>query len=333
MLKALRKRIQQWFTSRLPRTDLLELTQRNIYVLPTGVCLFLCITLLALLVASINYQANLGFMLTFMLAGSAFISILVGHATLRGLHARLHPIKPVFAGQNATLTIDLQAPDQRTRYSIEVSSQEATQAPAVHGSDFANAATQTCNIMAGQCERIELPLAAMPRGIHACPRLTLQTHYPIGTFRTWAVWLPATRLMVYPAPEPNAPPLPRSFEPGKAGAASAITQSFEPDGTRIYQRGDPIKTILWKKTATAMATGHGEWVRRDQTELNETRLWLDHAQTGLSQPEAILSRLCAWVLEAEKTRIAYGLRLAHLEIPIGTGEAHFRLCLQKLAES
>ena len=45
------------------------------------------ITLLVLLVASINYQLNLGYVLTFLLAGSAVVGMHVCHGTLRGPHA------------------------------------------------------------------------------------------------------------------------------------------------------------------------------------------------------------------------------------------------------
>ena len=44
-----------------------------------------------------------------------------------------------------------------------------------------------------------------------------------------------------------------------------------------------------------------------------------------------LSRLAAWVLQAEKLGENYGLRLPGQEIPPGTGEAHKRRCLEALA--
>ena len=47
------------------------LTQRNVYILPTAPGLMLALTLLLLLVTSINYQLNLGYLLTFLLAGCA----------------------------------------------------------------------------------------------------------------------------------------------------------------------------------------------------------------------------------------------------------------------
>ena len=56
--------------ARLTRQDTQALTQRNVYILPTPAGWMLALTLLILLLASINYQLNLGYVLTFMLAGA-----------------------------------------------------------------------------------------------------------------------------------------------------------------------------------------------------------------------------------------------------------------------
>ena len=84
-----RRRFRQWWQARLPLTDTLTLTQRNVYILPTRPGFMLGLTLLLLLVASINYQLNLGYLLTFLLAGSAVVGMHVCHATLRGLTLNL----------------------------------------------------------------------------------------------------------------------------------------------------------------------------------------------------------------------------------------------------
>ena len=44
-----------------------------------------------------------------------------------------------------------------------------------------------------------------------------------------------------------------------------------------------------------------------------------------------LSRLCAWVVNADKQNVDYGLRLPGLEIKPGRGEAHKKRCLEALA--
>ena len=75
-------RARAWLQARLPRTDTLLLTQRNVYILPTRAGFMFGFTLLVLLLASINYQLNLGYVLTFLLAGSGVVSMHLTHATL-----------------------------------------------------------------------------------------------------------------------------------------------------------------------------------------------------------------------------------------------------------
>ena len=60
-------------------------------------------------------------------------------------------------------------------------------------------------------------------------------------------------------------------------------------------------------------------------------LWLDFSRTGCQGVEATLSRLCAWVVQADQLGVVYGLRLPKLEIALASGEAHRKHCLQALA--
>ncbi|HYP69243.1 MAG TPA: DUF58 domain-containing protein, partial [Variovorax sp.] len=53
MIAALRQRIDGWFLTRRPPSDRIELTQRNVYILPTRAGWLLVATLLVLLIASI----------------------------------------------------------------------------------------------------------------------------------------------------------------------------------------------------------------------------------------------------------------------------------------
>ena len=119
-LRALRQRLRHWFHARLPRTDTLVLNQRNVYILPTRAGWMLAFTLLLLLVGSINYQLNLGYLLTFLLAGSAVAGMHICHANLRGLALHLTPPSPAHAGQAATLDIRLGNERTKARYGIGV---------------------------------------------------------------------------------------------------------------------------------------------------------------------------------------------------------------------
>jgi hypothetical protein len=107
---SLRRRVRGWLTSRLPRSDTQLLTQGNIYILPTRAGWLFALTMLVLLLASINYQLNLGYILTFLLAGSGVVSMHITHGTLRGLTLHLRPVAPAFAGAAAVLDIVMTSP-------------------------------------------------------------------------------------------------------------------------------------------------------------------------------------------------------------------------------
>jgi len=316
----LRGHIERWFLSRRPPSDRLELTQRNVYIVPTAAGWMLLATVLVLLIASINYQLNLGYLLTFLLAGSAAVGMHLCHATLRGLAMHLTPPDAQFAHSAAVFRITLHNARRSTRFGIGM---------AVRGSGhwaWTDVPAQ------GSCP-LEIAFLPHRRGLHAVPPLTAETRFPLGTFRVWCVWRPAAKLLVYPAPEAHPPPLP----PGEAlagppGRALARAQAAgEYDGIRAYRRGDPLKLVVWKKAARAQAAGSEDLVSRDTQQAQREELWLDAQATALPELEARLSRLCAWVLMADRLGIDYGLRVAGRSIAPSHGEAHKRQCLEALA--
>ncbi len=306
-------RFQRWWQARLPLQDSTTLTQRNVYILPTGPGFMLGLTLLVLLVASINYQLNLGYMLTFLLTGSALVGVHLCHATLRGLTMHLIAPEPQFTRASAIISINLVNPSKRIRHAIGL---------AVLGSEH----WSWTDVPAQGSAKVQIAFTPQHRGRYPIPTLTVQTLYPLGTFRVWTVWRPAAQLLVYPAPELHPPPLPVG-EPRPGGGANLQQHSSgEFDGVRAYRRGDPLKRVVWKKVAKNDAL-----VSRDAQQMQRFALWLDLAHTGTGALEQRLSRLCAWVLMAEQQGLHYGLRLGGTEVRTGSGQAHQRHCLQALA--
>lgn len=316
--KHVRARINNFWIGRLHPADSTTLTQRNVYILPTRPGWMLGVTLLVLLIASINYQLNLGYVLTFLLAGCAVVGMHVCHGTLRGLTLHLAAPEPTFAGTAATLTVHLHSLRKSPRYGIGL---------ALLGSKQ----WSWTDVVPQGSAKVQIAVHPERRGLQDLPALTAETHFPLGTFRVWTVWRPAARLLVYPAPEVHPPPLPGG-EPCAGGAQTAQRhRSGEFDGVRAYRRGDPLKTVVWKKVAKA-----GQLVSRDTQQAQHFELWLDLAQAGhfaggTAPLEHKLSRLCAWVLAADTSGLRYGLRLPGLEIAPAGGEAHKRACLSALA--
>jgi uncharacterized protein (DUF58 family) len=310
------RRFRQWWQSRVPLSDSTTLTQRNVYILPTRPGFMLAATLIVLLVGSINYQLNLGYLLTFLLAGSAVVSMHLCHGTLRGLSMNLMPPDAQFAGTSAALSIVLTNPRAAVRHGIGLAVLDATHEGRWVWTDVP--AQGTC--------RVQVAFRPPRRGLHPVPALTAETRFPLGLFRVWTVWRPAAQVLVYPAPEPASPPLPPG-EPRSGGAATARVQdASEFDGVRAYRRGDALKQVVWKKAAKA-----DELVSRDNEQAQRYELWLDFARAGPLGTEHRLSRLTAWVLQAERLGLDYGLRLPGRIIAPASGAAHRRQCLETLA--
>ena len=193
ILAPVRARVDGWFLSRRPPSDRLELTQRNVYIVPTKAGWLLAGTLLVLLLASINYQLNLGYLLTFLLAGSVAVGMHVCHGTLRGLAMHLIAPDAQYAGAAAVFRIVLHNARGSVRYGIGL---------AVRGSGQ----WSWSDVPAGGTATVDVAFQPERRGLHAVPPLTAETRFPLGTFRVWTVWRPAAQLLVYPTPEAHPPP-------------------------------------------------------------------------------------------------------------------------------
>ncbi len=306
-------RIRRWWHDRLPLSDSLVLTQRNVYILPTRAGWMLASTLVVLLIGSINYQLSLGYLLTFLLAGSAAAGMVVCHNTLRGLQLHLLTPQPLFAGGLAVLDVRLANARRRPRHAIGVALLDTA-----HWS-WADVPAQ------GQAT-VQVSFKPARRGLHRVPTLTAETRFPLGTFRVWTVWRPAAQVLVWPAPEPLPPALPPGEPRSGAGLAGGARASGEFDGVRAYQRGDPMKLIVWKKFAKS-----DELVSRDTLHMQRQELWLDFARLGGLDVEGRVSRLTAWVLMADEQGLDYGLRLPGVEIAPAGGMAQRLRCLEALA--
>jgi uncharacterized protein (DUF58 family) len=317
----------RWWQNRLPHTDTWLLTQGNIYILPTRAGLAFALTLVLMLLASINYQLNLGYALTFLLAGAGLVSMHLTHGTLRGLTLHLRPAPAVFAGDAALLEVVFTNPGG-TRHGLALRLHDEPAHPA-HSDTGAAPASQRfawSDVPAQGQETSHLSIVPGHRGWHAVPTLVVETVFPFGLFRAWTIWRPAGRVLAWPRPEAAPPALPVSASsPGDEHRAQRGRGS-ELDGVRPWKRGDTMRQVVWKKVARS-----GEMVSRETAGSGSRELWLDWADCSTGDTELRLSRLAAWALSAEHEGLDYGLRLPGREIPPGQGDGHRRQVLEALA--
>jgi uncharacterized protein (DUF58 family) len=171
-----------------------------------------------------------------------------------------------------------------------------------------------------------LRFSAPARGEHEMGRLCFASVYPLGFVRTVKYVPVPQRFVVYPKPagDPNLP-----IGRGRSAQSRAQPEVGEGDdfaGVRPYVPGESQRHIDWK----AVARGQALMTKQFMSEADGL-LYLDFAAVRFSDPEDRLSQLALWVIEAERARRPYGLRLPTAEIRPSLGEPHFHRCLRALA--
>ncbi|ACB35178.1 protein of unknown function DUF58 [Leptothrix cholodnii SP-6] len=341
---------RNWWDSRHPRTERWLLTQRSVYILPTSAGWLYAALLIALLLGSINYQLNLGYLLTFVLASAGVVAIHATHATLRGLELSLRNDGPTpvrgHVGQVIELPLHLQDTLQRGalarwlflgRHGIGLSwSARQSGTPGEAG-------LQWIDVPTGGSQDLRLGHAPLQRGPQLLPALRIESRFPLGLLRAWSVWRPAAQILVWPAAEADPPPMPPltasgdDTTPDSAPRPSWMARGSdfpEPDGVRPWRRGDSPSQVLWRLSARQLDSGGELLVREHRAPPQRGRLlaWQHTAALG-GDAEARLSRLCAWVLMAERAGLRTTLRLPGAEVGEGSGAAHRLVCLDALANA
>lgn len=292
-----------------------QLVKYGVRVLPTQAGVGFALLVVVLLVGARNDALWLGHLLAFVALACLLVDLA---ATWRNLAAlklvQLRP-QPVFAGGSASIAIRVENLAQRDRYALHLA--------------FTGQAGVSVDLPAGSEASVRLPLAARQRGWLRPPRITLSASFPLGLFRAWCHWQPASATLVYPCPEPALPaPVVRQQAAGDAGNP----QQGEVAGIRAYQAGDSLRQMAWRQMARVDPRLGGPLLSKQLEDAPRASVVLDLA----ALPEALdlerkLARLAGWVLEAEQGAVPYALRLGTLQRPAGRGAPHCAACLGMLA--
>ncbi|HXK55926.1 MAG TPA: DUF58 domain-containing protein [Gammaproteobacteria bacterium] len=298
---------------RLARSDSAgkaAVTPRRIYILPTGFGVLFALLLMLMLLRSINYANNLGFMLTFLLAGLGLVAMLHTWRNLVGLELGSGRAAPVFAGEDARFEIELSNRRRWSRPGIQL--QIRGRAPVT--TDLNPVATEVLTLTVGSTGRGRLPL----------PRFTLSTRYPLGLFNAWVYVELDAICLVFPKPGKRMPESPApEYGQSQMGDRGVGADDFA--GLRHYRPGDSPRHINWK----ALAREQGLQTKLFGGDRAE-KCWLDWYNLA-GDSEQRLSRLCRGVLDASAQDIQFGLKLPECELKPARGQRHRLECLTALA--
>jgi uncharacterized protein (DUF58 family) len=306
-----RMRFRQWVNRRIPPAREVTLDQRRIFIFPSRVGFFFGCCLLVMLIAAINFQNNLSYGLTFLLATLFIVATLHTYANLSGLTIRALRAEPAFAGQQTEFQLMLERSTQRHHYALYLK--------------WPASSETLVSLVADDSVNIQLHMAVDKRGWFNPGRLLLESTYPLGLLRCWT-WIDLDlRAMVYPRPVAS-PDLPGLATNTPDGAAAMVVGSDDFYGFRKYRKGDSLRQVHWK----GLAKGQGVQTKQ-YTAYADRSVWLDWDLFPGTGTEQRLSHLCYWVLEFDRRREEYGLRLPGVVIGPAVGEKHRDRVLKELA--
>ncbi|MGE3297024.1 MAG: DUF58 domain-containing protein [Porticoccaceae bacterium] len=308
---AVDRRYQQWLDRRLPAAPACRLENRRLFIFPSGAGALYGALLVVLWLTATNFENNLVFGLTFLLAGLFVIAIFHTYGNLHGLE--LVPLRAGngFAGQDVDFVLEIRNDGRRPREGIRLA--------------YAGGETREIHLGAGERRRVRLPVPATRRGWLDPGRLTIASVYPLGLLRVWSHVRLETRALVYPRPVAAGPMPPVSPASSEAGGAS-VPGREEFATLESYRPGEPKSRIAWKHHARGLGLHTKQF-----TDPVDRRRWLDWDDFPGLDTEARLSRLCGAALAADTGPGAYGLRLPGQTIAPGSGRPHREQVLRTLA--
>lgn len=303
--------LQRFFVGEGPQSKPYLLTQRRVYILPTKQGFAFAVLLFVMLLGSINYSNSLGYFLTFLLASLSVVTIFHTYNNLLKLSIGPAICKPVFANEEALFLIQVNNLNHHTRYSILTFTSQKL--------------LTTTDLAENSHTTLVVKHMFKQRGLIPLPRVTIESHFPFGLFRTWAIVEIDQKQLVYPTPSIH------KHLPIKSSGLSDGTKQLELGtddfkGLRSYVEGDPLQHIHWKSFAR-----HHTLQTKEFSSTTSDELWLNWSETTANSIELKLSQLTRWVLLADKDNLNYGLHLPDVSLQPNNGKPHLDSCLKQLA--
>jgi uncharacterized protein (DUF58 family) len=248
---------------------------------------------------------------------TAVFLVSIPHTLLNVADVTIAPesAKPAFAGEEVSLPVEIMNYSSTTRRGIELV------LPGSRGER-----KHVDYIPAGKATRVTLRFPAGQRGEHRVGAFRLTSIYPLGFVRVLKRFASSQTYVVYPKPSGN-PRLP--VDRARSPHSRPQTELGEGDdfaGVRAYMPGESQRHIDWR----AVARGQPLMTKQFAAEA-EGSVHLDFSALHFHSVEERLSQLALWVIEAERMRRPYSLRLPNTNIAPGVGEAHFHRCLRALS--
>lgn len=306
------RRYRAWLDRRLPEVVSCRLENRRLFIFPTAAGGLFGALLAVLWLTATNFENNLIFGLTFLLAGLFVVTIFHTYGNLHGIVVGPLRTGSGFAGETLDLMVELHNPGRRPRERICLG--------------FPTGDLRTIDLPAGAVRILRLPIAAERRGWLDPGRLKVESTHPLGLLRVWSQLRLPGRALIYPQPLPAPSVTARQPSATSEGAASHQPGREDFAALAPYREGESRARIAWKQYARELGLHTKQF-----TDPVDQRIWLDWDDFPGVATETRLSLLCGAALAADAADLHYGLRLPDQVIAPAHGRAHRDLVLRALA--
>jgi len=284
-------------------------------VYPTGIFAALLFVLGAMWYAASSQNSAAIYLLLFLVASVFLVSIPHTLINLIGVTVRVESAKPTFAGDDVCLPVEIMNNSRATRYGIDVAL-----------SDADKTRQRVDCVPRESAARLSLRFSAQRRGEYKIETLHLMSCYPLGFVRASRRFASNQTYLVYPKPAGNSQLPTNRSRFADTWVHQGIGHGDDFAGVRAYVPGESQRHIDWK----AVARGQSLMTKQFAAE-SSGAVCLDFSELHFTDVEEKLSQLTLWVIEAERARQRYGLRLPTTEISPGLGQKHFHHCLHALS--
>ena len=311
---AVRGYVQRWAKKRQGiDPQVTTLGNGRVYILPTGVGVIYGFMAFAMLLGSMNYNNNLSFILTFLLAALGFVAMHQCQRNLVGLEISFAGVEPVHAGQVAQFRIAVSNHSKSARHGIRLYATGT------------NVVSELQDLAPGESKIFTLSIKTETRGWVELERFGIRTLFPFELFRSWG-WLHMNlRGLVYPATAEVAPPPPPS-ETAQGHRQHDARGEEDFAGLRKFHEGDSPRNVAWKAYAR-----NGQLLSKQFAGADTSSQWFDFDTVDAQDLEQILSILARWIVDTDQSRADYGLRIPGQEFAPAHGEFQRQQCLESLA--
>jgi uncharacterized protein (DUF58 family) len=321
-------RAQTWLSKRIPSAKQHNLSNKNIFIMPTRFGFSFMFFVMVLFLLATNYQNNIIMLFSYLMASLFITAMMNTFFNLSGLTVKAQNMSYGYAEQPLSFAVSLHSKQSRYALNLAFKDQSMTTLEHCHQGD----------------NLVNVLFTINQRGRFPTGRLKISSEYCFGLFVAWTHLDFASYAVVYPKSRAIEGALPNLSAPKNNDDENSNLMPEFVQGTddfyqlKPYELGEPLSRVAWKQ----LAKGQGRFSKQYQQ--NQGKLcWLTLAAMPSHNLETKLQYLCFLIAEHSKTGQPFGLDLslgtstntrtaAEVKINPDVGTEHLKSCLIALAD-